>query len=132
MKPTKTGQIVKFHTPLEDEDPNQLYVILEIKGDDHSARADIDALNTGLSFIPINTVLIEDLVVVELPTNELIGHDVTLLKSDHSHVNGRVTGVKDNNINLDLNKSAAGVSTNVYLKVIDKDGIEHEGTLFVK
>jgi hypothetical protein len=49
----KDGQIAKFHTPNEDEDPNQLYVVLEIKGDDDSARVDIKALNTGLSFPPV-------------------------------------------------------------------------------
>jgi len=48
MKTTKVGQVVKFHTPLADEDPNQLYVILEIKGDDATARVDIKALHTGL------------------------------------------------------------------------------------
>lgn len=30
MKPTKEGQIVKFHTSLPDENPNQLYVVLEV------------------------------------------------------------------------------------------------------
>ena len=29
MKPTKNGQIVRFHTPLPDENPMQLYVLLE-------------------------------------------------------------------------------------------------------
>ena len=73
------GQVVKFHTPLTDEDPNQLYVILEIKGDDASARVDIKALHTGLSFPPINTVKLDDLIIVELPTEELIGHDVSII-----------------------------------------------------
>jgi len=45
MKPTKVGQVAKFHTPNEDEDPNQLYVVLEIKGEDDSARVDIKAVN---------------------------------------------------------------------------------------
>jgi hypothetical protein len=34
MKPTKQGQIAKFHTPLADEDPDQLYVVLEVIEDD--------------------------------------------------------------------------------------------------
>ena len=53
MKPNKVGQIARFHTPNEDEDQNQLYVVLEIKGNDDSAKVDIKALNTGLSFPPI-------------------------------------------------------------------------------
>jgi hypothetical protein len=30
MTPNKTGQVAKFHTPLPDENPNQIYVVLEI------------------------------------------------------------------------------------------------------
>jgi len=50
MRPNKNGQVAKFHTPLPDENPDQLYVVLEIKEDDERPRADIKALNTGLSF----------------------------------------------------------------------------------
>ena len=131
MKPSKTGQVVKFHTPLADEDPNQLYVTLEIKGDDTSARADIKALHTGLSFAPINTVKLDDLAVVELLTEELVGHDVTIIKTDQSKAKGKVTRVKESRINLDLNKVTGGVTTNVHLTILDKNGIEIEGTLFV-
>lgn len=131
MKPIKVGQIARFHTPLEDEDPSQLYVVLEIKGDDDSARVDIKALNTGLTFPSISTVKLSDLVVVEVPTDELIGHDVTVIKSDKSQVKGRVKIVQEEKINLDLIKGATGVTTNVHLTIVDRNGVEHEGTLFV-
>lgn len=131
MKPTKVGQVVKFHTPFPDEDPNQLYVIIEVKGDDASTRVDIKALHTGPSFPSISTVMLSDLTVVELPTEELIGHDVTIIKADNSKAKGRVTRVKENKINLDLNRGPLGVTTNVHLTIIDKNGIELEGILFV-
>lgn len=131
MKPTKVGQVVKFHTPYPDEDPNQLYVILEIKGDDDTTRVDIKALHTGFSFPPISTVLLKDLITVELPTEELIGHEVSIIKSDKTMTKGRVTRVNDSKVNLDLNKVATGVETNVILTIIDKGGVEHEGALFV-
>lgn len=43
----KAGQIVKFHTPNQDEDPNQLYIVLEVNED----RVDIHhpRINTGAS-----------------------------------------------------------------------------------
>jgi hypothetical protein len=28
--PKKTGQIVRFHTPIDGENPNQQYVVLEL------------------------------------------------------------------------------------------------------
>lgn len=131
MRPTKKGQIAKFHTPLADENPEQLYVVLEVIEDDQRPRADIQALNTGLSFTPINTVRLDDLEVVEVNTQDLIGHQVTINKSDYSQVKGKAVKVSEQNIMLDLSKGVTGVETNVSLTIIDKNGIEHLGTLFV-
>jgi len=49
---------VKFHTPNSDEDPNQVYLLLEINGN----RAQIEPINTGLVYAPILTVLLTDLI----------------------------------------------------------------------
>ncbi len=131
MRPTKQGQIVKFHTPLADENPDQLYVVLEVIEDDERPRANIEALNTGLSFPPINTVRLSDLEVVEVETNDLIGHKVSINKSDYSQVLGRVIKVNEQKIEVNLSNGVHGVETNVWLTVVDNDGIEHLGTLFV-
>jgi len=131
MKPTKVGQVAKFHTPNEDEDPNQLYVVLEIKGDDDSARVDIKALNTGLSFPPINTVRLNDLEVVPVDTADLVGHTVIINKADYSQVSGKVIKVSEQQIMLDLTKGVKGVETNVWVTIQDENGKEHTGTLFV-
>jgi len=56
----KVGQVVKFHTPLADESPDQTYSILEVKGD----RVEILALKTGLVYPPISTVMAADLIAV--------------------------------------------------------------------
>lgn len=131
MTSVKQGQIVKFHTPLPEENPHQLYVVLEVIADDERPRADIQALNTGLSFPPINTVRLGDLEVVEVDTNDLIGHKVTINKSDYSQVEGRVIKVSEQKVEVNLSNGVHGVETNVWLTVVDNDGIEHLGTLFV-
>ena len=131
MIPTKEGQIVKFHTPLENENPDQQYVVLEIKEDGEKSRVDIKALNTGLSFPPINTVLLSDLEVIEVETSDLIGHKVTINKSDFSQIVGKVIKVNEQKINLNLSRGIHGVETNVWLTVIDDKGSEHLGTLYV-
>ncbi|MDI6047037.1 hypothetical protein [Flavobacterium yafengii] len=131
MRPTKQGQIVKFHTPLADENPNQIYVVLDMIEDDERPRADIQALNTRLSFPPINTVRLDDLEVVEVDTNDLIGHRVIISKSDYSQVEGRVIKVSEQKIEVNLSNDVHGVETNVWLTVVDNDGIEHLGSLFV-
>lgn len=131
MRPNKIGQVAKFHTPLPDENPDQLYVVLEIKEDDERPRANIKALNTGLSFPPINTVLLDDLEIVEVDTADLVGHQVTINKADYSQVTGKVIKVSEQKIMLDLTKGVKGVETNVWLTIEDESGKEHTGTLFV-
>ena len=131
MKPTKEGQIAKFHTPLAGENPEQLYVVLEVIQDDERPRADIQALNTGLPFPPINKVRLDDLEVVEVSTQDLIGHYVTIDKSDYSQVEGRVSKVSEQKILVNLSTGVQGTETNVWLTVIDNNGVEHLGTLFV-
>lgn len=131
MRPNKNGQIAKFHTPLPDENPDQLYSVLEIISDVERPRAQIKALNTGLSFPPINTVLLDDLEVVEIETTDLIGHEVTINKADYSQAIGKVIKVNEQKIMLDLTKEIKGVETNVWLTIQDENGKEHIGTLFV-
>lgn len=47
MIPNKEGQIVTFYTPLADEDPEQIFVVLALKEKGGRSRADIQALGTG-------------------------------------------------------------------------------------
>lgn len=131
MKAVKEGQIVKFHTPPSDEKPGQVYVILEIKHDDNILKANIQPLNTGLPIVPVNTVRLDELEVVEVHTSDLMGLIVKIKKSDSTIVLGRVIFTYQSEINLDLSTETDGVQTNVHLKVLDRDGVEHFGTLFV-
>ena len=71
MVPTTRGQIVKFHTPYEDEDPNGLYLTLEVIEDGDRSRAKIYPLGFGNSFVPISLVWLRDLEVEEVQTLEL-------------------------------------------------------------
>jgi hypothetical protein len=131
MKPNKPGQVAKLHTQLPDENPNQLYVVLEIKEDAERPRADIKALNTGLEFPHINTVLLEDLEVVKDNTSDLVGYEVTINKADYSQATGKVVKVSEQKIMMDLSKGVKGVETNVWLTIEDENGKEHTGTLFL-
>lgn len=130
MIPNKAGQVVRFHSPYPDEDPNQQYVVLEIT-DSESPRAYIKPLNTGLSFPPVNTVSPNDLEIVEVNTKDLLDHHVTISTSDSLKVTGRVVKVSELKAPLDMVKGESGVETNVHLTIRDNNGIEHTGTLFV-
>ena len=132
MLPTKKGQIVKFHAPMEDENPNQLYVVLELKIDGERDRADIQPLGTNLPFPGINTVSLQDLDVVEVETSDLIGHQVTIQKSDFSEAPGKVLSTSKQKIFLDLSNNIHGVETNVWLTILDGNGNEQTGTLVIR
>ena len=60
VTPNKIGQVVRFHSPNEDEDPNQLYVVLEIIEDGEMSRISIQALNTEFLIPPCFKVLLSD------------------------------------------------------------------------
>ena len=113
MKSINKGNVVKFHTPLPDENPNQLYVVLEVIEDDERPRADIQALNTGLSFPPISKVRLRDLEIVEVDTNDLIGHKVTINKSDYSQAEGRVIKVSEQRIEVNLSNVVTGANLKI-------------------
>jgi hypothetical protein len=132
MTPNKKGQMAKLNTPLPDGNPNQLYVVLEVFEDDESPIADIQALNSSLSVPPINTVRLTDLEVVEDSTQELIGHNVTINKSDYSQVSGKVIRVNEQKIILNLGNGIRGVETNIWITIVDKAGKEHMGSLYVE
>jgi hypothetical protein len=71
MQPTKRGQIAKFHTPNEDEDSEQLYLVLEIIEDGDRTRAKMRALHTGYSFPWISVVYAKDLMIDSIVTKQL-------------------------------------------------------------
>lgn len=131
MKAIKEGQIVKFHSPMADENPNQLYVVLEVIEDKEKSRAEIQALNTALTFPPINKVRLDDLEIVQVETNDLMGHKVTINKPDYSQIEGRVIKASEEKIDLNMSHTPNGVQTNVWLTVVDNNGTEHFGTLLI-
>lgn len=128
MKTFKVGQIVRFHTPLPDEDPSQLYVIVEIADDETANRAAIKPLNFKFQFPPVLTVKSSDLEEVRVSATEMVGETVTLKKNDGSEVNGRVISVKDKEIFLGMSKNEyEKIVTNCHLTIIDETGLTHEG-----
>ena len=68
-------------------------MVLEVLEDDERPRAGIQPLTTGLAFPPINKVFLDDLEVVEVSTQDLIRHYVTINKSDYSQVERIVSKV---------------------------------------
>lgn len=65
----KVGQIVKFQKPFPDEDPEQPYIVLEVKEGNEDTRIDISPLNLGFAFPPVYTVRAIELVDLNVPSN---------------------------------------------------------------
>lgn len=106
-------------------------MVLEVIEDKEKSRAEIQALNTALTFLPINKVRLDDLEIVQVETNDLMGHKVTINKSDYSLIEGRVIKASEEKIDLNMSHTSKGVQTNVWLTIVDNNGTEHFGTLLI-
>ena len=76
-------------------------------------------------------MLIDDLILVEMDNSDLFGHMVTIKKSDFSIAKGIVVKISEQENLLDLTKVGNGVETNLMLTILDQNGTEHSGSLFV-
>lgn len=125
----RRGHLVKFHTPFHDEDPKQLYLLLEVfeSNDIYKTRADILALGTGFSFPSISKVNLEDLEVVEWNTEELPGFHGAILREDGVEVLGKILQVFN-----DENKKKPLGSLTVQALIKDDKGVEHSGRLLME
>jgi hypothetical protein len=65
MPAFKVGQVVKFLKPFPDENPEQPYIIKEVKEGYEDTRIDISPLNLGLAFPPVYTVRSTELILVD-------------------------------------------------------------------
>ncbi|WP_435415781.1 hypothetical protein [Polaribacter aestuariivivens] len=82
MEPTKTGQIVKFHTPLEYEDPKQLFIVFEFIEDGARSKTKIRPIDERASiFNAIHLIRAKDLEVVE---NHSFNIDEVLKQSNNN------------------------------------------------
>ena len=61
----EVGQRVKFLKPFPDENPDQEYLIIEVKEGIEDTRVDISPLNLGFEIPPIYTVNAKDLVLIK-------------------------------------------------------------------
>jgi hypothetical protein len=133
MKASKEGQIVRFHTPYPDEDPNQLYLIQEVMDyeEGRPAKALIMALNTGLGFPPVNSVLLDDLELAEVDTSNLVGYRGAIVSESGKEIEGTITEVQKNGLPVELSKEKARVDTNVQVTLKDRKGQIQHGRLVV-
>ncbi|MDD3686669.1 MAG: hypothetical protein PHE56_07875 [Bacteroidales bacterium] len=131
MAKLKAGQVVKFHSPLPNENPNQIYVVLEAHYDVDKPRAHIRALIWGQTFLPINVVLCEDLISAQIKTGDIMGRNVTVVDNCSSLIFGKVIGIYSKEIKPKFIKTEKGILTNLSLKIMDNLGMEHHGKLIV-
>ncbi|HIB46887.1 MAG TPA: hypothetical protein EYN07_02320 [Flavobacteriaceae bacterium] len=79
MQEIKSGQIVKFHSPYFDEDPNDHYLVLEVFEDGERTRAKIQALETRFTFPSVSVVLAKDLKIEHILSKQLDSYLKTMI-----------------------------------------------------
>jgi len=120
MRPNKPGQAAKFHTHLQEENPNQICIVLENNVDSERPRAYVKALYSGLSSPPIFTDSLDDLQVFEVDITDLLEPRVTN-KADYSQATGMVNKV-DEQIIRGLTKGIKGADLNDWLTTQEENG----------
>jgi hypothetical protein len=55
--------------------------------------------------------------------------EVTIQKADYSEITGKLVKISKQEILLDFAKGIEGIETNMWLTVVDKNGVEHRGML---
>lgn len=75
MSTFKVGQIVKFLKPFPDEDPEQPYIVKEVKEGVEDTRIDITPRDINLAFPPIYTVRSTELVNLEIYSTKLVDNE---------------------------------------------------------
>lgn len=128
MTPSKPGQIVKICSSIKHTEPHQQYVVLSIYD---GSKAKIGALSTGLPSPPTSIVNLIDLEVVEVQTKDLIGQNVYIKTNYNEKILGKVVSTEKDFIYLDMDTITDGVHTNVLVTIVDKNGQEFTGSLFI-
>lgn len=131
MIPTKTGQIVVRSPKVGLIDYAQRYVVEEIYTVSTTSMAIVRELNGSSDNSNTLTVSTDELEVVEVNTQDMIGIVARIVKDDDSVHLGRIVAIPQVNTYLDLDIKINRVETNVYVTIIDNQGIEHSGYLFV-
>ncbi len=131
MIPTQKGQIVRFHTPFPDEDPAQFYVVLDLFNDVDIPRTHIKALGIDLSLVPINTVLIEDLELVEFCSDDLLGQELSVQTEEGKIFQGKVIKIEIPDFGLNFEIQQNFVLTNIQVIIQSEYYEQHSGSLIL-
>lgn len=131
MIPNKPGQIVVISPKVGLIDYAQRYVVEEIYTVSTTSMAIVRELNGSRDNSNTLKVSTDELEVVEVNTQDMIGIVARIVKDDDSVHLGRIVTIPQVNTYLDLDVKSNRVDTNVYVTIIDNKGIEHSGYLFV-
>ena len=129
MKPNKSGQLVKYHTPFPDENPKQVYLLVELYQDVERPRGYMKPLFMSDFLSGKKSVFIDELEVFEVQNTGLVGQFVTIQKKDMCKIKGEVVKTFDPKLTLLLSEVENGAISNIYLTVKDNNGVEYEGFL---
>ena len=131
MIPTQKGQIVRFHTPFPDEDSDQMYVVIESFYDVEKPRALIKALGFGPTLAPTSTVLIEDLELVQLISEDLIGQEMSVKTAEGKVIHGKVLKVEYPDFGLNIEIEQNSILTNAKVTIQHENNEQSTGSLIV-
>ena len=126
--PTKQGQIVRFHTPFADENPNQIFIVNEIFFDVEKPRAIIKTIGVTFGWSLTSSVSVEDLELVPYNNSDLIGQNANIEKGKLSF-SGKILQIINPEEPIEFEKNPNQITTNLEVVILDNNNIRHQGRL---
>jgi hypothetical protein len=126
--PTKQGQIVRFHTPFADENPNQIFIVNEIFFDVEKPRAIIKTIGGTFGWSLTSSVSVEDLELVPYNNSDLIGQNANIEKGKLSF-SGKILQIINPEEPIEFEKNPNQITTNLEVVILDNNNIRHQGRL---
>jgi hypothetical protein len=126
--PTKQGQIVRFHTPFADENPNQIFIVNEIFFDVEKPRAIIKTIGGTFGWSLTSSVSVEDLELVPYNNSDLIGQNANIEKGKLSF-SGKILQIINPEEPIEFEKNPNQITTNLEAVILDNNNIRHQGKL---
>jgi hypothetical protein len=126
--PTKQGQIVRFHTPFADENPNQIFIVNEIFFDVEKPRAIIKTIGGKFGWSLTSSVSVEDLELVPYNNSDLIGQNANIEKGKLSF-SGKILQIINPEEPIEFEKNPNQITTNLEVVILDNNNIRHQGRL---
>lgn len=126
MIPDKPGQIVR----LNNNELGRKYFIQKIHSDFYNCSALLKPIFEEKNSYRLNYVPLKDLDIVELNYADFLNRNIKIMEGGYLY-SGKVNSLPQIDSSFDVAFERGCIYTNIYISLIDNDGIERFGYIYL-